>query len=223
MQRKSLYVVVLFQMLALCGSAQHLGNVFEGEDGKNEGVTMTVDRDVAAGKSAEAAQDSVLLFNEKWELYLSGKNSEIEQLFNDIQAMDPASVTKEIIGDYTVLAENLKDEVNFKLSHSDLWKDNDELDKLRTSFFATQNRAVLKLQQLEAKIGQKKEKTNPLVIVGMCLLAVMAVVPIFTQIKSSMAVKKAKKIQEKLAKSQQEELERQMLLSDAKNEIILKT
>jgi len=222
MQRKSLYVVILFQIITLCGTAQHIGSIYENEhDGKNEGVTMSVDRDVSAGKSAEEVQDSIAQLNEKWETYLSGKNNEIEQLFNDIQAIDSASVTKEIIGDYMLLAENLKDEVNFKLSNNDLWKDNDQLDKLRTSFFATQNRAVLKLKQLEEKIGQKKEKTNPLVIIGICLLALMAVVPIFTQIKSGIAAKKAKKLQEKLAKAQMEEAEKQMLLANAQNDIIL--
>jgi len=209
----------MFQIVVLCVTAQGI-NIFENE---GDGVTMAVDRDIAPVKSMEELeQENQEMINEKWRLYLTEKNDEVEQLFNDVQAMDSASVTKDIIDDYMVLVSNLKDEVDFKLANNDLWKDDDQLDKMRTSFFATQNRAVLKLKQLEAKIGQKKEKTNPLLIIGICLLSVMAVVPIFTQIKSSVVVQKAKKVQEKLTKMQREEAEKQKLLADARNEITLK-
>ena len=219
MRVKSLYIVALFQIVALCGLAQAI-DIFEND---GDGVTMAVDRDVAPRKSMEELeQENQEQINEKWRLYLTEKNNEVEQLFNEVQTMDSTAVTKEIIGDYLILMDNLKDAVNFKLSNNDLWKDDDQLDKMRTSFFATQSRAVLKLQQLDAKIGQKKEKTSPLLIIGICLLSIMAVVPIFTQIKSSVVVKKAKKLQEKLTKAQQEEAERQRLLADAKNEITLK-
>ena len=221
MRAKSLYIITLFQIAVLCGWAQNV-DVFMGENSENGGVTMIVDTDISSGKSSGENLDSIKQFNEKWESYWSEKNKEMEQLSIAVQEIDTINATKEIIADYTIHLENLKNEVDFKLGKDDLWKDNDKLDKMRNSFFATHNRTSVKLQQWGEILSQKKDPPNKLLIIGICLLSIMAGVPIFTQIKSSVVVKKAKKMQEKLAKLQQEEAEKQRLLADKSNEITLK-
>jgi len=222
MRIKKMYVIVLFQVAALYtwgqGGADDI--LLRGTPPpEKKGVTMEVDTDLSPGGGGQnTSQDSIEQLTEKWKSYLSEKNNEINDLFSEIQEMD-TTITKEQIDEYRILVNLLKKDVDKK---SASWQDIDELGKMNTAFDLTCEKALLKLNQWEDKLNNKKEPMNPLLIIGICLLAVMAVVPIFTQIKSSIVVKRVKKEQERLAKKQKEELEKQMLLSDENNIITLK-
>jgi hypothetical protein len=223
MRIKKLYVIVLFQIAALCVWGQGADDILSrGEPApEKKGVTMDVDTDVSPGAGKNAEQESIEQINEKWKTILLVKNKEIGQLYEAIRQMDSSSITKESIEDYTSKVNKLKKEIEIKFSN-DLWKENDELVTMYVSFEDMYEKSLQQLKQWEEKSNQKKERMNPLLLIGICLLAVMAVVPIFTQIKSSVVVQRVKKEQERLAKKQKEDLERQMLLSDENNVITLK-
>jgi len=215
-----LFIIILFQISTLyCWGKGKYVSVSKESDTEKKETTMVVDTDITpAGKSPEELekekQDSIKRVNEKWKNYLSERNNEMQQLYDAIQQIDSNVITKEDIGNYLIEVNKLKEKIDFKLSNEVLWKDNDELDELRLSFFDLHARALQKLNYWEEKLNQKKEPVNKLLILGICLMAVMAAVPIFTQVKSALMMKKMKKQQAQLAKQQQEEAEKKMLLSD---------
>jgi len=190
----------------------------------NESITIEVDQDIyTGGSSNERGMQDSEKSDEKWKLFFSEKNKEIEQILNSILMLDSNTVSRESIDEYILTVNTLKKEVESKLDREKnaLWCDNDLLDKMNGYFFHSCDKAILKLNQLKEKLGKKKEPINKLLIIGICLLAVMAIVPIITQLKSSIVVKKLKKQQELLAKKQKEDMEKQMLLSDS-NMVTLK-
>ena len=227
MQIKNLHIIILFLIVTLCSKAQGIDDVFEKEkpNTQNEGVTLIVDTDIPQGRSGEsekAKQDSMQQFNAKWESYWMEKNMEIEQLFNIVEGIESDKITKETIKDYMVQVDNLKNEVDFKISNDLLWKDNAQLDKMRTSFFATHNRTLTKLQQWDEKVNHAKDPTKKLITLGICFLAIMAFIPIFNQIKAIVMVQRAKQQQREQAKKMREDAEKQMLLADDNNVVTLK-
>jgi len=222
-----LLCVIVFQMVVLCGWGQSIEEAFETknpEPAKQE-ITMPVDKELYSGKTQEEREkekrDSIAKMDESWRFFLLKKNMEIEQLYCKIQQIDSNKITKEITGEYRNLAEDLKEEMDYKLNQSK-WNNNAELDEMLISFNKTYKRVSTKLALWECKSDQQKDSLNKLLILGICFLAIMAFVPIFTQIKSGIMMRKAKKQQEKQAKKQQEEMERQMLLMDDNNIITLK-
>lgn len=196
-----------------------------------EMITMPVDKDLYSGKTQaeqeKEKQDSIAKVDEKWKTYLLEKNAEIEQLFTRIQQIDSKKITKDnrdaykdTIDKYKSQAKNFKKQVDDKIARSRWQHDNDELDKMSYLFDETYEQIEIKLRNLEDIL--KKEPLNKLLVWGIALLAVMAVVPVFTQIKSGIMMRKVKKQQEQQTKKQQEEMEKQMLLMEDSNIITLK-
>ena len=226
MQLKLFYSIVLFLASASFAWGQNSGaEISQTEKGT---VTLMVDQDVSSGKTPEELererQDSLKQLYEKWKRYFSTQNEEMILLFDDIQQMD-STASKEEIKNVKRQIDDLKEDVtNYVNNSSDVsWKDYDDLVAKHSLFFKTHRAASAILEDMEEKAGQgEKQPVNILLVVGICLLAVMACVPIFTQVKSSLMVKKVKKQQEQQAKKQQEEMERQMLLADESNIITLK-
>jgi hypothetical protein len=227
------FFIIIFQFTILC-VCSHLPaqatppapeKKREKENKKNEQreeVIMVVDIDIPAGKSQEKIdEDNTLLMNQKWEKYLSAKIAEIQQLFNDISLLDPNTVTKECIEDYQIEISSLKEKVDFKLGNDPLWKENDELDEMRAQFSEIHAHTLKKIKSLEEKMTPGKT-TNKWIVIGISLLAVMAIVPIFSQIKAAVSVNNAKKQAKKMMQQQKREEEKQRLLADESNIINIK-
>jgi hypothetical protein len=169
----------------------------------------------------EIDEENTKLLNQKWEKYLGERIAEIQQLFDEISQLDSNTVTKEHLEEYHLAVNNLKEKFDFKLGNDPLWKENDALDEKRAQFSETHARTVKKLQYWDEFLVAPK-KTNKLIIIGMALLAVMAIVPIFSQVKAALSVKNAKKEAQKMMQQQQKDAEKQRLLSDENNIITIK-
>jgi hypothetical protein len=228
------FFLFLFLFTVFCAYSQSIDHLLakaapvpekKRDKDKQQSKEKTVPVNIPAGKTSEdlekERQDSIKQVNEKWKIYLSKRISEIELLFDDISQLDSITITKEGLEEYHISVNNLKEKVDFKLGNDPLWKENDELDEMRAKFSETHARTLKKIKFWEEKIVPPK-KTNKLVLIGMVLLAIMAIVPIFSQIKSALAAKNAKKQTQKLMKQQQQEAEKQMLLSDESNIINIK-
>ena len=187
---------------------------------QNEELTIPVD--IPAEKTQEEMdEENTKLLNQKWEKYLGERIAEIQQLFDEISQLDSNTVTKEHLEEYHLAVNNLKEKFDFKLGNDPLWKENDALDEKRAQFSETHARTVKKLQYWDEFLVAPK-KTNKLIIIGMALLAVMAIVPIFSQVKAALSVKNAKKEAQKMMQQQQKDAEKQRLLSDENNIITIK-
>jgi len=185
---------------------------------QREEVIMPVDIDIPVGKTQqEINEENAIQINQKWEKYLSERIAEIQQLFDNISQLDSNAITKENIEEYHIAANNLKEKVDFKLGNDPLWKENDELDEMRAQFSEIHARTLKKLKYWEEKLSTAPPATNKWIIVGMILLAIMAIVPVFSQIKSMVVAQNAKKQAKKMMQQQQKEAEKQMLLADEKN------
>jgi hypothetical protein len=226
---KKYFFIILFHVAFFCAFSQGLDHLLaravpvpekKREKEKQQSKEINQPVDIPTGKTSEELekerQDSIKQINEKWRIYLSNRISEIELLFDDIAQLDSANLTKESLDDYHIAVNNLKDKVDFKLGNDPLWKENDELDEMRSQFTEIQARALKKIKYWEEKIVPPK-KMNKLVLLGIILLAIMAIVPIISQIKSALTVKNNKKQTQKLMQQQQQEAERQRLLSDESN------
>ena len=223
MRVRNIYIIALFQIAVLCAWAQN-GSDYA-QNSKSEGITLVVDTEIPQGKTQEElekeAQEQV---NEKWHAYLSGKNEAIEKLYRVIQQIDSNHVTKEDVEEYILQVNKLKSDFEKKKETSDLWKNNDELDELRETFDFNCEKALVELGRLQKKLD-KGDGPNKLLVLGICLLGLMAVVPIFSQIKSGIMARKAKleqQLQLQQAKRLQEKAKDQMLLADENNIITLK-
>jgi len=184
---------------------------------QKEAISMPVDIDIPVEKTQqEIDEENAIQVNQKWKKYLSEKIAEMQQLFNNISQLDSNTITKESIEEYRIAVNNLKEKVDFKLGNDPLWKENDELDEMRALFSEIHARTLKKLKYWEEKIVPKTT-TNKWILIGMILLAIMAIVPVFSQIKSAIAVRNAKKQTKKLMKQQQKEAEKQKLLADEDN------
>ena len=185
---------------------------------QREEVIMPVDIDIPVGKTQqEINEENAIQINQKWEKYLSERIAEIQQLFNNISQLDSNTITKESIEEYHIEVNNLKEKVDFKLGNDPLWKENDELDEMRAQFSEIHARTLKKLKYWEEKLAKSPPATNKWIIVGMILLAIMAIVPVFSQIKSMVVAQNAKKQAKKMMQQQQKEAEKQMLLADENN------
>ena len=225
------YLVVLILCIfasALYGKKQKTTVTETPQPAEKGEVTLMVDQDVSSGKTEadteKERQDSLKQLYEKWKRYFSTQNEDMILLFDDIQQLD-STASKETVKNLKRQLDDLKEDVtNYVSNSSDVsWKDYDDLVAKHSLFFKTYRSASAILDDMEEKLSQgEKQPVNKLLIIGICLLAVMACVPIFTQVKSSLIMKKTKKQQEQLAKKQQEEMERQMLLADESNIVTLK-
>jgi len=100
-----------------------------------------------------------------------------------------------------------------------LWKDNDDLDKMESSFHSACDKAIQKLDDLKEKLETKKDGPNWLIVSGISFATVMM---IFNQLRPWWMKRKIEKLQEQQTKKQAEEMERQRLLTDEDNIITLK-
>jgi len=225
MKIKSLFIIV-FQIATLC-YAQSIDDLLQKESDntqnlQGEEVTMIVDVDIPQGTPREdiekEKQDSLSRISDKWKSFLSDKKNEIDQLSTTIQQKNLNRMKKEEIDNFIFQVNALKKDFENRKETNGLWKDNDELDEMRKEFDFACEKTLTNLNQWKEK---KSGPSNKLIILGACLFAVMIGIPIFNQIKASNMVRKAKKLQALQTKIQQEEAERQRLLSDDKNIITL--
>jgi len=233
------FFTVLFLTAALCCSGQESklpedffttkpATPVSKENEENEEIeiieetTLDIDKEILPYNNSEEQKDSTN--NERWKNFLSDLINETQELYNTILQIDSNNITQEKIEEYRKELQIIKNKYNLKKEHTELWKNNETLDELHFEFDKFLENTSYKLTQLEkvSSPDEKKNKIQNLITIGICLLAVMAIVPVFTQIKSGLMMKKVKKEQEKQAKYQQEEEERQMLLSDEKNIITIK-
>jgi len=242
--KTKIYLIILFSIIALCSRAQNIDDILErGGTTKpvtNPGeITLTVDTDIPPSKTPEELEkleqikkDSIEQINEKWKKYFLNKDAEFQKIYQEITQTDTNNITIEKIEDFETQITDLTKDFGKRQQTNDLWRNNDELDNMSIAFDANCTRALSELSRRKEKINASSQKSltdNPLIIIGICLLAIMAIIPIFTQIKSAIMVKKTKKQQaqqvqqaQQQAQQQQQELERQMLLSDENNMITLK-
>lgn len=228
--------IILFQFSVLCAWIPGMDNMLMQAEGKNKKeknkkeqtnqkterpeIVMPVDTDIPAKKTPEEAEkerkDSIKQVNDKWKNYLSDRISEMQQLYNDISQLDSTAITKENLEEYHIEANNLKEKVDFKLGNDPLWKENNELDEMRALFSETHARTIKKLKSWEEKLVSPKT-TNKWLVIGMILLAIMALVPVFSQIKAALTTKNTKKQAQKMMEQQQKEAEKRRLLDDEDN------
>jgi len=189
---------------------------------QKEEIIMAIDYDIPKGNSsADAGLETPAEINAKWRKYLSDRTQEMLTLYNNILEIDSDKITKEQIDEFVIEVNMVKEKFDSRLGSGELWKDNDELDEMRAEFSATYSRTIKKLNYLEAQFGNQEKPMHPLFKWGIGLLALMVVIPIFTQVKSAFTVKKAKKQAKQLAEKQMKEAEKQMLLNDEANIIKL--
>ena len=169
----------------------------------------------------EIDEENTKLLNQKWDNYLLDRINEIQHLYNDVSQLDSSIVSKELLEEYHIALNNLKEKFDFKLGNDPLWKENDVLDDKRAQFSEIHARTVKLLKYWDEFLVAPK-KTSKLIIIGMVLFAIMALVPIFSQIKAAISVKNAKKEAKKIMQQQQQDAERQRLLADENNIINIK-
>jgi hypothetical protein len=225
------FFIILFHFSILSSYCQSIDNLLanatpvpekkkEKEKQQKQSKEITMPVEVPAGKTPEELekerQDSIKQVNEKWNNYLCKRISEIQQFYEDISQLDSATLTKESLDDYQIAVNSLKEKVDFKLGNDPLWKENDELDELRALFSETHARTLKKIKFWEEKIVPPK-KMNKLIILGIIIVVIVVIVSVFTKLKSAYDAKKARKQTQKLIKQQQQEIEKQRLLSDESN------
>ena len=230
MRFKLLYIIVLFQIAAFHSWGQSTDGILRRGDPKPEKgtvTTLTIDTNMGQGKTPEeqekAKQDSIKQVNKKWEDFLTDKNNVIRQLLNSIQKSDLKTMAGEEIEEYRHQVNSLKRKIDLRIQSNGSWNDNDELNDLYASFLDDCDTALRKLDRKPPeKTGGMSWQENKLVILGVCFAALMVGIPIFTQLKAGRTMKKLQKQQELQAKKQAEEEERQRLLANEDNIIILK-
>jgi len=231
MQMKQICFLIIFQIMVFSIWGQSRSDLsMKASAATQEATVDAKEQERIKAEQEKAKQDSIKQIIDKWTHFLLGKNKEIAEIYSSVLQIDSNTVTKEIIEEYKIDIQSLKRSVEHKLSSEPIWQDHNKLDDLHASFFKTHDRTSSLLLQWEEKLAQKlarelaqkKDPPNKLVIIGICLLAVMAIVPVITQIRSGMMMRKIKKQQEQEAKKLQEEAERQMLLADDNNVITLK-
>jgi len=229
------FFIILFQLAFFCAYSQSTDHLLAqaSASGKKrekekpskkqkEETVVPVDMSMPAEKTQEEIdEENALRINQRWEKYLAERISEIQQLYNHIAQLDSNTLTKECLEEYHIEVNNLKEKVDFKLGNDPLWKENDALDEMRARFSETHVRTVRKLKYWEEKMTSEK-KTNKLIVIGVVFLAIMAIVPVFSQIKSAISAKNAKKQTQKMMQQQQKEAEKRMLLADENNIINIK-
>lgn len=224
MKIKNIFFIILFLIATSAGSAQSIEDFLEKEShiSNNDEVTMIVDRDIpqkgAVTEAEEVKQDSLKIVNDKWKSYLTEKNEAVLQLSHSIQEINPKKTKKEEVDKLILQVNFLKKDFDNRRETNGLWKSNEELDNLRNEFDFNCDKALTELNQLKDKA---KSPPNKLIILGITMISVMILIPIFNQIKAAVVVKKTKKIQEKLSKLQRDQAETQRLLSDDSNIISL--
>jgi cupin superfamily acireductone dioxygenase involved in methionine salvage len=231
------FLIILFQWSVFCLLGQNTNDLLaratpvpekkrekqKQQNEQREEIIMPVDIEIPVNKTQqEIDEEKTLETNLKWEHYLSERIVEMQQLFSDISQLDSNTVTKDIIEEYSIEVNNLKEKVDFKLGNDPLWKENDELDAMRASFSETHAHTLKKLKYWEEKMNAQKtadngisSKINKWLIPAMVALGVLTLV--MSKIKSVTMLKKTKKQTEKIMQQQQEEAEKQRLLADEKN------
>jgi len=222
MNAKWIYFVALFLLISFCSQGQNVDDLFAPKP-KGKEVTLDVDTDVSSGKTPEQIeeerQDSIRQVNEKWKAFLSEMNTAVQELLTSVQDSDPKTVTKKEVKEYRSELNDLKEKFDFKLGKGNLWEDDENLDEMRNTFLSTYRKTSDEIDELLEGLGSGGSGFNWMYVLGAILVFSMVGIPIFTQVKSGIMVRKAKKEQEKQAKKQAEELERQMLLS--KEDLVL--
>jgi flagellar biosynthesis/type III secretory pathway M-ring protein FliF/YscJ len=229
MKNKMFFLVpVFFAVSAFC-LGQNLEDIFDmgaGNSNKKGEVTLSVDQNLAKGNPTEqevnAKQDSIFKLYEKWKNYFTGINNEMSLQLEQIEQLDPEKVKKEELKKHRRQIDDFKEEVtNYLSNNNDIsWKDNDELVEKNVLFYKNYRTASAKLEDMEEK--HKKDPLKKLIPVGIAFMSLMVLLPIFMQVKAGISTKKLKKVQDKLMKKQQAELEKQKLLSNENEMIIIK-
>jgi len=218
--------LLLFLFFTTAASGQKLEEIFNmGEGNSGQGsTTLSVDQDVARGDAStdKAKQDSINQLYKKWNKFFTEKNETIQQIYNNLLQLDTNTITAADLKKYRRQVDDCKEELNDYINNTNdvSWKSFDDLVEMNSLFNKTYRNASAFLEDREGSV--KKEKTNIWIVLGVCFAALMAIVPIFTQIKSGIMMKKVKADQQKMAKKQQEELEKQKLLSNENNVITIK-
>ena len=223
---KPFFIISIFLVVAISVVGQNLEDIFDmGSSSSQHGtITLAVDQEIYQenNRSDKAKQDSIKQLYQKWNTYFLEKNNCIQAISIAIQQLDTDKITAKEHKKLRRQLEDCKAEVTDYLNNNNdvSWKNFDDLVEMNGLFHKTCRAASAMLEDQEEKVN--KEPPNLLLLVGVCLVALMAVIPVFVQIKSSITLKKTKKEQEKLAKKQQEEMEKQMLLSNENNIITIK-
>jgi len=226
MKSKLFLLVSLFFAFGNFCWGQNLEDIFDMGNNSNKGeVTLSVDQNVAKGKTAgevNAKQDSINQLYLKWGKYFSGINAEIQLQLELIEQLDPQKVKKEELKKHRRTIDDLKEDVaNYLDNNKDVfWKENEELVEKNGLFFKNYRTASAKLEDMEEKT--KKDPLKKLIPLGIAFMSLMVLLPIFMQIKAGITTKKLKKEQERLMKKQQAELEKQKLLANENEMIIIK-
>jgi hypothetical protein len=193
---------------------------------KHEEVILDVDQNVSSNKPTDqevnAKQDSLLLLFEKWKNYFSGVNANMKLQLELISLLEPEKVKNDELKKYRRELDDFKEEVtNYLNNNSDIsWKSNDVLVELNVLFFKNYRAASAKLEDIAEK--NKKDPMKKYIALGASLMGLMVLVPIFMQVKAGISAKKMKKQQEKIMKKQKADLEKQQLLANENDMIIIK-
>jgi hypothetical protein len=229
MNFKCFFLVSIFLTCYAAGWGQNLEDIFDmGNNTANKSgeVTLAVDQNVSQEKSNEqqdkARQDSIKQLYEKWSKYFSGINGDIQEQLSAIEQLNPEKVKVEELKKFRRRIEDIKEEANnFLNNNNDVsWKDNEELVEMNGLFFKNYRAASAKLEDMEEK--NKKDPLKKLIPIGIGFMGIMVLLPIFMQIKAGITTKKMKREQDKQMKKQQAELEKQMLLANENEVIIIK-
>jgi len=222
-----LFIVIL--SINLPALAQNIEDIFDMGDEKTkskEETTLTVDKNVSQGTAPEqiekAKQDSVAQLYEKWKNYFSGVNNEIKQQLDAIEQIDPEKVKSGDVKKFRRRIDDIKEETSNYLNTNkdDSWKNFDDLVEMNGLFFKNYRAASAIIEDLEEK--NKKDPMSKFIVLGGIMMGLMVFIPLIMQIKNSITAKKLKKQQEKQMKKQQAELEKQLLLANEQDMIIIK-
>jgi large-conductance mechanosensitive channel len=210
--------VILFLITNFYTQGQNVDDLFAPKS-KSTGkeITLDVDTNLSKGKTAEQIeeerQDSIRQVGEKWKAFLTEMNAAVQELLSSVQESNPNTITKKEIKEYRAILNDLKEKFDLKLGKGNLWEDNESLDEMQMQFLSTHRKISEELDELLEGSGGSGSSINWMYIMVAILAVSMIGIPIFTQIKSGIMVRKAKKEQQQQAKKQQEEMEKQMLLS----------
>jgi len=219
MNAKWIYFVALFLITSFYSQGQNVDDLFapKPKTGAGKEVTLDVDTDVSSGKTAEQIeaerQDSIRQVNDKWKAFLTEMNTAIQELSSSIQDSDQNTITKKEIKEYRATLSDLKEKFDLKLGKGNLWEDNESLDEMQIQFLSAHRRISDELDELLEGTSAGGSGINWMIVMGAILAVSMIGIPIFTQVKAGVMMRKAKKEQQEQARKQQEEMERQMLLA----------
>lgn len=135
--------------------------------------------------------------------FITKSNLELEKLIKNIDTFKIEDLTDERKDSIKNIAKILEKKVNTrKMSPENIsiLENNEELENkfIQFDFYCEQvNEKLLKTE---------KEPVNMLLVIGICLGAIMIVMPLAMQLKGKMQIKKQMKEQEKLAKKQEKEM-----------------